>query len=220
MSATITPYLYYEDGRAAADWLCRVFGFEQRSAVEQDGRVTHAELVLDDDVVFLGEPGGEYRNPVHWARRRPACTCTSTTSTRTTRAGEGCRRRDQSWSRPTRPTATFATTRRPGAPGPSPTAAPGAARGVGRARPSDSAGRPRLRMKDADAVEIRVLGCLIEKQRTTPTLPALAELAAARLQPVHEPRPGRRLRRGDLREALHVSRRGWARLASGPGAAP
>jgi uncharacterized glyoxalase superfamily protein PhnB len=65
MTATIAPYLYYEDGRAAADWLCRAFGFEQRSAVEQDGRVTHAELALGDADVFLGEPGGDYRNPAH-----------------------------------------------------------------------------------------------------------------------------------------------------------
>jgi uncharacterized glyoxalase superfamily protein PhnB len=65
MTATIAPYLYYEDGRAAADWLCRAFGFELRSTVEQDGRVTHAELALGDASVFLGEPGDGYRNPTH-----------------------------------------------------------------------------------------------------------------------------------------------------------
>ena len=65
MTATIAPYLYYENGRAAADWLCRAFGFEQRSAVEHDGRVTHAELALGDATVFLGEPGDDYRNPAH-----------------------------------------------------------------------------------------------------------------------------------------------------------
>jgi uncharacterized protein YceH (UPF0502 family) len=72
---------------------------------------------------------------------------------------------------------------------------------------------------DADPVEIRVLGCLIEKQRTTPEAYPLS-LNALRLacnqstnrDPVvdyDEP---------TIREALNrLSRRGWARLASGPG---
>ena len=72
---------------------------------------------------------------------------------------------------------------------------------------------------DADPVEIRVLGCLIEKQRTTPDVYPLS-LNALRLacnqatnrEPVvdyDEP---------TIRRALDgLSRRGWARLASGPG---
>jgi uncharacterized protein len=72
---------------------------------------------------------------------------------------------------------------------------------------------------DADPVELRVLGCLIEKQRTTPDAYPLS-LNALRLacnqstnrDPVvdyDEP---------TIRRALDgLSRRGWARLASGPG---
>jgi hypothetical protein len=72
---------------------------------------------------------------------------------------------------------------------------------------------------DADPVEIRVLGCLIEKQRTTPDVYPLS-LNALRLacnqatnrDPVvdyDEP---------TIRAALDgLARRGWARLASGPG---
>jgi uncharacterized protein YceH (UPF0502 family) len=72
---------------------------------------------------------------------------------------------------------------------------------------------------DADAVELRVLGCLIEKQRTTPDVYPLS-LNALRLacnqstnrDPVvdfDEP---------TIRGALErLSRRGWVRLASGPG---
>ena len=72
---------------------------------------------------------------------------------------------------------------------------------------------------DADPVEIRVLGCLIEKQRTTPDAYPLS-LNALRLacnqatnrDPVvdyDEP---------TIRRALDgLSRRGWTRLASGPG---
>jgi uncharacterized protein len=72
---------------------------------------------------------------------------------------------------------------------------------------------------DADAVEIRVLGCLIEKQRTTPDVYPLS-LNALRLacnqstnrDPVvayDEP---------TIRQALErLDRKRWARLASGPG---
>src|SRR5215211_159563 len=72
---------------------------------------------------------------------------------------------------------------------------------------------------DADAAEIRVLGCLIEKQRTTPDVYPLS-LNALRLacnqatnrDPVvdyDEP---------TIRAALeHLSRRRWVRLASGAG---
>jgi uncharacterized protein len=72
---------------------------------------------------------------------------------------------------------------------------------------------------DADPVELRVLGCLIEKHRTTPDVYPLS-LNALRLacnqstnrDPVvdyDEPA---------IRDALQrLSRRGWVRLASGPG---
>jgi len=72
---------------------------------------------------------------------------------------------------------------------------------------------------DANAVELRVLGCLIEKQRTTPEVYPLS-LNALRLacnqstnrEPVvayDEP---------TIRAALdRLSRKGWTRLASGPG---
>src|SRR5438034_5074132 len=72
---------------------------------------------------------------------------------------------------------------------------------------------------DADPVEIRVLGCLIEKQRTTPDAYPLS-LNALRLacnqatnrEPVVE------YDEPTIRGALDsLTRRGWTRLASGPG---
>jgi uncharacterized protein len=82
-----------------------------------------------------------------------------------------------------------------------------------------AASRLRSRVVDLTAAEIRVLGCLLEKQRTTPEAYPLS-LNALRLacnqstnrDPVvdyDEP---------TIRDALHrLSRRRWARLASGPG---
>jgi uncharacterized protein len=72
---------------------------------------------------------------------------------------------------------------------------------------------------DADPVEIRVLGCLIEKQRTTPdsyplTLNALRLAAnqATNRDPVVD------YDDATIRAALDkLGRRGWTRLASGPG---
>ena len=59
-----TPYLMYEDGAAAIEFLCRVFGFrEVLRSHSPEGRVWHAELELDGARVYLGEPGREYRNP-------------------------------------------------------------------------------------------------------------------------------------------------------------
>jgi len=72
---------------------------------------------------------------------------------------------------------------------------------------------------DADAVEIRVLGCLIEKQRTTPdTYPlSLNALRLACNQATNRD-PVVDYDEGEIRAALdRLSRKGWARLASGPG---
>src|SRR5919109_3259106 len=60
----VVPMLSYEDCGAAADWLCRAFGFEETDRyAEADGRVTHVELRLGDGVVFLGNPGPDYQSP-------------------------------------------------------------------------------------------------------------------------------------------------------------
>jgi uncharacterized protein YceH (UPF0502 family) len=79
--------------------------------------------------------------------------------------------------------------------------------------------RGSVRSVDADPVELRVLGCLIEKQRTTPAVYPLS-VNALRLacnqstnrDPVVE------YDEPTIRGALErLSSRGWVRLASGPG---
>jgi uncharacterized protein len=72
---------------------------------------------------------------------------------------------------------------------------------------------------DADPVELRVLGCLIEKQRTTPDVYPLS-LNALRLacNQTTNRDPVVSYDETEIRAALDgLSRRGWARLASGPG---
>jgi hypothetical protein len=72
---------------------------------------------------------------------------------------------------------------------------------------------------DADAVEIRVLGCLIEKQRTTPDQYPLS-LNALRLacNQATNRDPVVDYDEATVRGALdRLARKGWTRLASGPG---
>jgi uncharacterized protein len=72
---------------------------------------------------------------------------------------------------------------------------------------------------DADAVEIRVLGCMIEKQRTTPDVYPLSlnALRAACNQTTNRD-PVASYDDETIRAALHrLVQRKWARLASGPG---
>jgi uncharacterized protein YceH (UPF0502 family) len=71
---------------------------------------------------------------------------------------------------------------------------------------------------DADAVEIRVLGCLVEKQRTTPdSYPlTLNSLRLACNQSTNRD-PVVEYDEPTIRAALdRLARRGWTRLASGP----
>jgi uncharacterized protein YceH (UPF0502 family) len=71
----------------------------------------------------------------------------------------------------------------------------------------------------ADAVELRVLGCLIEKQRTTPDVYPLSlnALRAACNQSTNRD-PVVDYDEPTIRAALErLSRKGWVRLASGPG---
>jgi uncharacterized protein YceH (UPF0502 family) len=72
---------------------------------------------------------------------------------------------------------------------------------------------------DLSAPEIRVLGCLLEKQRTTPEAYPLS-LNALRLacNQATNRDPVVDYDEATIRDALHrLSRRRWARLASGPG---
>lgn len=62
---TICPYLYYEDGVAAMDWLTKAFGFRERMrTVNTEGGLGHAEMELGDGVIMMGSPP-DHKSPSH-----------------------------------------------------------------------------------------------------------------------------------------------------------
>lgn len=64
MAESITPFVLYEDGAAAVEFLTSAFGFrEVLRHHSPEGRTWHAELALGDGTIMIGEPGPDYRNP-------------------------------------------------------------------------------------------------------------------------------------------------------------
>jgi uncharacterized glyoxalase superfamily protein PhnB len=61
----IVPYLGYEDGPAALDFLTRVFGFNERvRELRPDGTLMHGEVEYQGNVVMLGTPVDESGSPL------------------------------------------------------------------------------------------------------------------------------------------------------------
>jgi uncharacterized glyoxalase superfamily protein PhnB len=66
VAPTIAPYLLYEDVAGALDFLARAFGFEEQLRYTgPEGYVNHAEMRIGDGVIYMGDPGEQYRNPAH-----------------------------------------------------------------------------------------------------------------------------------------------------------
>ncbi len=61
----ITPYLLYEDGEAAIEFLVRAFGFRELDRTTGSGGGLHAELELPPfgGRVYVGQPRTGFRNP-------------------------------------------------------------------------------------------------------------------------------------------------------------
>lgn len=61
---TITPYLLYEDVESALDFLGRAFGFQETLRYSSsEGYIDHAEMRLGTAMIYMGDPGDDYRNP-------------------------------------------------------------------------------------------------------------------------------------------------------------
>jgi len=68
MTSRIFPYLGYEDGDAALDFLATAFGFTEQSKMHMpDGSLGHADMDLDGAGIMLGHPPG-YKSPRHEGR--------------------------------------------------------------------------------------------------------------------------------------------------------
>jgi uncharacterized glyoxalase superfamily protein PhnB len=65
MTQTVTPYLLYEDGEAAIDFLTRAFDFSEVDRATGGAGGLHAELEVapGGGRIYLGQPTGPFHNP-------------------------------------------------------------------------------------------------------------------------------------------------------------
>jgi uncharacterized glyoxalase superfamily protein PhnB len=65
MEQKVTPYLLYEDGEAAIEFLTRAFAFREVNRMTGGAGGLHAELELEagGGRIYLGQPPGDFRNP-------------------------------------------------------------------------------------------------------------------------------------------------------------
>ena len=66
MDQQIIPMLAYENGVEAMDWLCKVFGFTEKTKwLDDNGRLSHGEITMGESMVMLAEPSPDYQSPKH-----------------------------------------------------------------------------------------------------------------------------------------------------------
>ncbi len=65
MAQTVTPYLLYEDGEDAIEFLTRAFGFREVDRTTGGAGGLHAELETGagGGRIYVGQPPGNFRNP-------------------------------------------------------------------------------------------------------------------------------------------------------------
>ena len=57
----VVPFLTYEDGIAALEWLAEVFGFTETTRFTSiDGRLSHGEMSIGDGLIMLASPSPDY----------------------------------------------------------------------------------------------------------------------------------------------------------------
>jgi uncharacterized glyoxalase superfamily protein PhnB len=66
MQAEIIPMLTYENGVAAMDWLCRVFGFTEKTKwLDTEGKLSHGEITMGEGIIMLANGNIYYQSPKH-----------------------------------------------------------------------------------------------------------------------------------------------------------
>jgi PhnB protein len=64
-SAGVVPMVAYRDGSAAMDWLAAAFGFrEQARWLDDDGVLTHGEMVAGGGLIMPATPTPDYEGPL------------------------------------------------------------------------------------------------------------------------------------------------------------
>ena len=61
----VVPMMAYENGIAALEWLKSAFGFTENKDMrmqDNNGRLTHAELVAGNSIIMLATPGPDYES--------------------------------------------------------------------------------------------------------------------------------------------------------------
>jgi PhnB protein len=60
-----TPYLLYEDVGDALKFLSKAFGFKKEGPAVKgpNGKINHAAMKLGKDLIMMGCPGPQYKNP-------------------------------------------------------------------------------------------------------------------------------------------------------------
>ena len=67
----VVPFVTYEDGIAALEWLAAVFGFTETARImSSDGRLSHGEMSVGDGTIMLASPSPDYEGP---RRHRDHC---------------------------------------------------------------------------------------------------------------------------------------------------
>ncbi len=58
---TLGASIYYEDPKAALDWLERAFGFEMAMVITApDGSIAHSEMTFGDAYIMVGKPWADF----------------------------------------------------------------------------------------------------------------------------------------------------------------
>ncbi len=67
----VIPFLTYEDGVAALEWLAEAFGFTETARfTSPDGRLSHGEMSVGNGLIMLASPSPDYEGP---KRHRASC---------------------------------------------------------------------------------------------------------------------------------------------------
>jgi PhnB protein len=70
MDQRIIPMLAYENGVEAMNWLCKVFGFNEKTKwLDDNGRLSHGEITIGENMIMLAEPTPDYQSPKHHRKK-------------------------------------------------------------------------------------------------------------------------------------------------------